>query len=209
MIRSTERRALAIIREYAERGDEIPNQEQLARELHISAKSRVSEVLANLEREGFIESDKTSTGRMKTRTIRPTKMQDMRLIPVLGRVAAGQPLLSNADDIIENVLLPRRYIHENEVYMLEVHGDSMIEDAILDGNYVIVAIDQEPREGEIAVILIEEEGGATIKHIHREGDSIRLVSSNPDKSEFRDQIYDESNRPKIQGKVIGVVRWRL
>jgi repressor LexA len=204
VIRSTEIRALAVILNYAERGEQIPNQDQLARELGISAKSRVSTVLANLEREGFINSDKTATGRIKTRTIRLNKMQHTRPVPVLGRVAAGQPLLGNGDDIIEFVPLPARYVRDTEVYLLEVHGDSMIGDGVLDGDYVIVAHDQEPREGEIAVVLIGEE--ATIKHIRYEGDSIRLVSSNP---EFADQIYHKSDRPSIQGKVIGVVRWPM
>ena len=91
--------------------------------------------------------------------------------------------------------------------MLEVRGDSMIGDGILDGDYVIVDHSQKPREDEIAVVLIDDE--ATIKHIKYEGTSIRLVSSNPDKSnpEFWDQTYNESDRPSIQGKVIGLVRW--
>lgn len=202
MVRSTEVRALAVIIDYAERGEQIPNQEQLAREIGIAAKSRVSTVLANLEREGFIDSDKTSTGKIKTRTIRLKKVQSARPVPVLGRVAAGQPLLANGDDIIEFVPLPSQHIQAMEVYMLEVHGDSMTGDGILDGNYVIVARNQEPRDGEIAVVLIGEE--ATIKHIRYGRDSIRLVSSN---SEFTDQVYDESDRPSVQGKVIGVVRW--
>lgn len=202
MIRSTEIRALAFIIGYAERGEQILNLDQLARDLGISAKSRVSAVLANLEREGFINSDKTVTGKIKTRTIRLNKVLQTRPVPVLGRVAAGQPLLANGDDIIEFVQLPARHVHAMEVYMLEVHGNSMIGDGILDGDHVIVAHDQEPREGEIAVVLIGEE--ATIKHIRYEEDSIRLVSSNP---EFADQVYNESDHPSIQGKVIGVARW--
>jgi repressor LexA len=202
VIRSTEIRALDVIIDHAERGEPIANQEQLARELGIAAKSRVSAVLAKLEKEGFIKADRTSTGKIKTRTITLNKMQHVRPVPVLGRVAAGQPLLGNGDDVIEFVQLPARYIRETEVYMLEVHGDSMIGDGVLDGDYVIVAHDHEPSEGEIAVVLIGEE--ATIKHIRYEGDSIRLESSNP---QFADQIYDESDRPSIQGKVIGVVRW--
>jgi repressor LexA len=203
MARSTELRALALIRDYVERGEQIPNQQQFARELGISAKSRVSQVLANLERERFIDSVKTSTGKMKTHTISLNKMQRMRPVPVLGRIAAGQPLLANADDIIEWIPLPSQNIPKTEVYMLEVRGDSMIGDGILDGDYVIVDHNEKkPRDDEIAVVLIGEE--ATIKHIRYEGKSIRLISSNP---EVTDQRYEESDRPIIQGKVIGVVRW--
>ena len=212
MIRSTEIRALAVILSYTERGEQIPSQEQLAQELGLLAKSRVSTVLANLEKEGFIKRKETKTGKKQTRSVSLEKMHRARPVPVLGRVAAGQPLLANGDDLIEFVPLPARYVHGTEIYMLEVRGDSMIGDGILDGDYVIVDHSQQPRENEIAVILIGEE--ATIKHIKYEGTSIRLVSSNPDSSnpdssnpEFDDQIYDESDRPSIQGKVIGLVRW--
>lgn len=207
MIRSTEIKALAVILSYTERGEQIPNQEQLAQELGLSAKSRVSAVLANLEKEGFIKRKETRTGKKQTRSVSLEKMHRARPVPVLGRVAAGQPLLANGEDLIEFVPLPARYVHGTEIYMLEVRGDSMIGDGILDGDYVIVDHSQEPREDEIAVILIDDE--ATIKHIKYEGTSIRLVSSNPDKSnpEFKDQTYDESDRPSIQGKVIGLARW--
>jgi len=207
VIRSTEIKALAVILSYTERGEQIPNQEQLAQELGLSAKSRVSAVLANLEKEGFIKRKETRTGKKQTRSVSLEKMHRARPVPVLGRVAAGQPLLANGEDLIEFVPLPARYVHGTEIYMLEVRGDSMIGDGILDGDYVIVDHSQEPRENEIAVILIDDE--ATIKHIKYEGTSIRLVSSNPDKSnpEFKDQTYDESDRPSIQGKVIGLVRW--
>lgn len=204
MIRSTEIKALAIILIYTERGEQIPSQEQLAQELGLLAKSRVSTVLANLEKEGFIKRKETKTGKKQTRSVSLEKMHRARPVPVLGRVAAGQPLLANGDDLIEFVPLPARYVHGTEIYMLEVRGDSMIGDGILDDDYVIVDYSKHPRENEIAVILIGEE--ATIKY---EGTSIRLVSSNPDRSnpEFDDQTYHESDRPSIQGKVIAVVRW--
>jgi SOS-response transcriptional repressor LexA len=85
---------------------------------------------------------------------------------------------------------------------LEVRGDSLTGDGLYDGDYVIVASDPEPAEGKIAVVLVE--GEATIKHIHYEGESLRLKSSNP---RYSDQIYDSSRSPVVQGRVIGVVRW--
>lgn len=207
MIRDAEIRALNVIIDYAEHGQQLPSQAEFARLLGFSPKSkgRVSGILANLEREGFIESDKTSTGRVKTHTIRLNKLQPVRPVPVLGRVAAGQPLLANGDDIQEFIRLPVQYLHHaGEVYMLEVRGDSMIGDGIYDGDHVIVAHKEWPKEGEIAVVLIGDE--ATIKHIKYEGDSIRLVASNP---EFEDQVYDKNDQLNIQGKVIGVIRWRM
>lgn len=209
MIRSTEIKALDVIIDYTERGEQIPSQEQFAKEIGLSAKSRVSAVLANLEKEGFIRRKETRTGKKRTRSVSLAKMHRSRPVPVLGRVAAGQPLLANGEDLIEFMPLPARYVRGTEIYMLKVRGDSMIGDGILDGDYVIVDHSQKPRENEIAVVLVEEDDEATVKHIKYEGTSIRLISSNPDGSnpEFDDQIYDESNRPSIQGKVIGLVRW--
>jgi repressor LexA len=98
--------------------------------------------------------------------------------------------------------LPADRARGGEVYALEVKGESMIGDGILDGDHVVVATDPRPTPGTIAVVLIGEE--ATVKHIYYEGASIRLVASNPD---FPDQVYFESDCPVIQGRVIGVMRW--
>jgi repressor LexA len=198
-----ELRALTVILNYAESGEQIPNQEQLARDIGISAKSRVSEMLASLERKGFITSDKTRQGKIKTRTIRLNKMERTRPVPVLGRVAAGRPILADGDDIMGFISLPSRYVRDTNVYMLKVQGESMEGDGICDGDYVIVAPDQELRRGDIAVVLVGGEE-ATVKHVYYEGEKIRLKSSNP---HFKDQVYGESDRPVIQGKVIGVIRW--
>jgi repressor LexA len=207
VIRSKERELLAVLIGYMERGQKFPAQRQLAKDIGLSAPSRVSALLKNLETEGFIRRSATRTGRKQTGSISLERMGRARLVPVLGRVAAGQPLLANSDDLTEFLPLPERYVRGSEIYMLLVSGDSMIGDGILDGDYVIVDRSQQPREDDIAVVLVGEE--TTIKHVKREGNSIRLVSSNPDSSDprFRDQIYDESDRPTIQGRVIGVVRW--
>jgi repressor LexA len=198
MARPMELKALAVILS----GKEIPNLVEFARELRLSAKSRVSGVLANLEKEGYIECERTATGRIKTRSIRLAKLQRPRPVPVLGRVAAGVPILANAEDITEFIPLPERHVRGEEVFMLEVKGDSMTGDGVLNGDYVIVVSDKAPPDGKIAVVLVGEE--ATVKRIYHEGESIRLKSS---AEGFPDQVYVESDSPAIQGRVIGVVRW--
>jgi repressor LexA len=204
MLRPAELRALTVILEYAERGELIPNLDQFAKEVGISAKSRASGLVTILEREGYIKCDRTAIGKVQTRSIRLADIQPARPVPVLGRVAAGQPLLANREDIIVFVPLPSQYVREKRVYMLQVRGESMIGDGILDGDYVIVTPDPKPQSGAIAVVLIGDE--ATIKHIEYEDESIRLKSSNP---AVPDQVYRESDRLIIQGRVIGVVRWSI
>jgi repressor LexA len=204
MLRPAELRALTLILDFTQRGEQIVNLEQFARELGISAKSRASGLVTSLEKQGYIICERTATGRIQTRTIRLADMQPTRPVPVLGRVAAGRPLLANREDVVEFVPLPAQYVRGEEVYMLRVRGDSMIGDGILDGDYVIVAPDPRPQEGQIAVVLIEDE--ATVKHIHYEDKSVCLKSSNPSTP---DQVYGEGDRLKVQGRVIGVVRWSI
>ena len=103
-------------------------------------------MLANLEKEGFIERTETRTGKKQTRSVSLKNMDRARPVPVLGRVAAGQPLLTSGEDLIEFVPLPAHHVHGTEIYLLKVRGDSMIGDGILDGNYVTVDYSRKPRE---------------------------------------------------------------
>jgi repressor LexA len=112
------------------------------------------------------------------------------------------PVLADPGAIEEFISLPADRARGGEVYMLEVKGESMIGDGILDRDHVVVVTDPRPPQGSIAVVLIGEE--ATVKHVHYERDSLRLKSANPD---FPDQVYGAADGPLIQGRVIGVVRW--
>jgi repressor LexA len=197
----TELSVLRAILDHTERGEQIINLNQLAKYVD-RTKSVVSPALDSLEDMGFITSVKTDGGKRKTRTIRVANAPHVRLVPILGRVAAGQPILADLENVTELVPLPSQHIRGINVYMLKVRGESMIGDGILDGDYVIVDRDQEVKDDEIGVVLIGEE--AAIKHVWRGANSIRLVSSNP---AFDDQNYDESDFAEIQGKVLGVVRW--
>jgi hypothetical protein len=113
----------------------------------------------------------------------------------------GEPVSSYAE-LASATGLPADRARGGEVYMLEVKGESMTGDGILDRDHVVVVTDPRPPQGTIAVVLIGEE--ATVKHVYYEKDALRLKSSNPN---FPDQVYRESDFPVIQGRVIGVVRW--
>jgi repressor LexA len=202
MSSSMELRALEVITACAERGEPLSTYAELAAAIGLSSRSRVSELITRLEKEGLIEVRRTTTGRVRTATIRPAGLRPSRTVPVLGRVAAGVPILAQTEDLVDLVALPANRARGAEVYMLEVKGESMTGDGILDGDHVVVVVDPRPAPGSIAVVLIGEE--ATVKHIYYEGSTLRLKSSNPD---FPDLVYDESDSPVVQGRVIGVVRW--
>jgi repressor LexA len=199
---STELRALEVITACAERGEPLSTYAELAAAIGLSSRSRVSELIARLEKEGLIEVRRSTTGRVRTGTIRPAGLRPSRTVPVLGRVAAGVPILAQTDDLVDLVSLPADRARGAEVYMLEVKGESMIGDGILEGDHVVVAVDSRPAQGSIAVVLIGEE--ATVKHVYYERDALRLKSSNP---AFPDLVYGQEDNPVVQGRVIGVVRW--
>lgn len=185
-------------------GRQVPTTRELARAVH-AAESRVQAALDSLEDERYIERDKDSSGKSISRAIRLTKMSRARFIPLMGRIAAGNPIPAYGDDVEEYLPLPVTQVRGDGAYALRVKGDSMTGDSLLDGDYVIVTPDPEPGDGEIVVVVIKEE--ATVKRLWREEGRIRLESSNPDRIEFPPIVINYSDNPRIQGRVIGVIRW--
>lgn len=121
-------------------------------------------------------------------------------IPVMGRIAAGVPI-----DAIQHatraVAVPPEMLTGGEHYALEVHGDSMIEAGILDGDTVIIRSGPSATPGEIVVALVDDQE-ATLKRFRRKGASIALEAANP---AYETKIYG-SERVKVQGKLVGLLR---
>ncbi len=124
---------------------------------------------------------------------------DTMEIPLAGRIAAGTPIeaLQGSDSFP----VPAALLGPGEHYALEVSGDSMVEEGILDGDYVLIRKSETAREGEIVVALIDDEE-ATLKTFRREGSMIRLDPAN---RSYEPQRY-EPRRVKIQGKLAGLIR---
>ncbi len=118
-------------------------------------------------------------------------------IPLVGRIAAGAPIEAIEDT--QTLDLEELFAAAGETFVLQVAGDSMIEDQIRDGDYVICQQRNTARDGETVVALLEN-GDATLKRIYREKDRIRLQPANAD----YEPIY--TTNVSIQGVVIGVVR---
>jgi repressor LexA len=121
-------------------------------------------------------------------------------VPLVGHVAAGQPIL--AEENYERALhLDRGLVPDGVIFALRVRGESMIEEGIHDGDFVIVKQQQTARNGDIVVALVD--GDATVKHFFREGPRIRLQPANSDMEPI---FVDASNTTLIQGLVVGVYR---
>ena len=119
-------------------------------------------------------------------------------VPILGRVAAGEPIL--AEQNIENYFpIPMEYMPNKQTFMLKVKGESMINAGILDGDYVLVEERKTARNGEMVVALVED--GATVKTFYKEEGIIRLQPQN----DTMDPIIVRD--VQILGKVIGVFRF--
>ena len=120
-----------------------------------------------------------------------------RDVPLVGRIAAGQPILAeqHVDDVMR---LPERLTGSGELFMLEVHGDSMVDAAICDGDFVVVRRQQEAENGDIVAALLED--GATVKTFRREEDHVWLIPHNPAYSPI------DGTHAVIMGKVVTVLR---
>ncbi len=123
----------------------------------------------------------------------------MRAVPRLGRIAAGAPLDAVFED--EPVWIPEHLAPRGEAFVLEVQGDSMSGDGILDGDLVVVEPGVLVRPGEIAVVLVAGEG-ATLKRFRHEGQQLRLIASNP---AFADRLVS-ADTVAIQGRITGLMR---
>jgi repressor LexA len=124
-------------------------------------------------------------------------------IPVVGRIAAGMPIeaIEDPSDVIE---LPVGSVAD-DCYALRVRGTSMIEDHIDDGDLVVIRPQPNVDNGEIAVAIVNdatENGGATLKRLYREGDTVRLQPRNPDMQ----PILVPADQVEVRGKVVKLLR---
>jgi repressor LexA len=122
---------------------------------------------------------------------------------LLSDIAAGELTLTDAENVWDYLALPAKLVRGDEVYLLEVKGDSMTGEAgVLEGDYVIVDHGSRWNNGDMVVVFVEGEG-ATLKRIWHDGTSIYLQPSNPAHEPI---TLGPSENPHIQGKVMGVIR---
>jgi repressor LexA len=187
-----------ISRSIAKRGYP-PTLREIGSHFGIRSTNGVNDHLRALEKKGYLQRED-----LKSRALRPiVAAGQMVEVPILGRVAAGQPLLAvrNYDDTVR---VDRFFIGQNrEVFALRVKGDSMIEDGILDGDFVFVRKQLQANAGETVVAMIGDE--ATVKRYYPEGDNIRFQPANA----RMEPIYVRKRDWKsvnLIGVVIGVYR---
>ena len=169
--------------------------------VHLKSTSSVHSHLETLEKNGYIRRDPTKPRAIEIldESFNFTR-REMVNVPMVGRVAAGEPLL--AEQNVENYFpIPMEFMPNNQTFMLRVKGDSMINIGIFDGDLVLVEQRQTARNGEVIVALVED--GATVKRFFKEEGVFRLQPEN----DALDPIIVKE--VQILGKVIGVFRFLL
>ncbi len=185
------------IRRYASRYGYPPTVREIGKAVGLHSSSTVHAHLANLEKVGLLRRDPTKPRAIELLVDRAKRAMRGPGLPVVGHVAAGEPILAE-ENIEEYVQLPSAIGGEHGDYILQVKGDSMRDAGILDGDYVVVSEAADADNGEIVVALIEDE--ATVKRFYREKDRVRLQPANKAYKPIR------TRDAKVLGRVIGVYR---
>jgi repressor LexA len=188
-----------------------PTFREIAQAVGLASVSSVSHHLSGLQDKGYLSRNE---GRPRTAVVRPSghtvrreadevaigsSLRGAACVPVLGRIAAGDPIPAQESIEDEDIFpLPRQLVGEGELFLLKVSGDSMIDAAIADGDWVVVREQPVAENGEIVAAMIE--GDATVKTFQRSGDHVWLMPANP--------VYSPipGDRATVIGKAVAVLR---
>lgn len=192
-----------------------PSFEEMKDALDLKSKSGVHRLISALEERQFIrrlpnraraleiirmpEQTGGRTSPLTVPKLMPVAANDVLDLPLHGRIAAGQPI--EAIEGQESLSVPAAFLGSGEHYALEVAGDSMVEEGILDGDYALIRKVDMAREGEIVVALIDQ-NEATLKTFRREGSMVRLDPANRN---YEPQRY-APEQVAIQGTLAGLLR---
>jgi repressor LexA len=177
-----------------------PTIAEIGRHFKMSSSASVHSILSALEREGLIKRIPNVSRGIELMKQESVSDGDGFDIPLLGMVAAGQPIEAILSH--ETVPVPRDMIGRGRLFALRVRGDSMIEENIQDGDIIIVASQQTAENGQVVVALIDG-NYATVKKFYRDADFIRLEPANP---QFKPIFIKTTERLQIQGVVRGLIR---
>jgi repressor LexA len=204
-----QRRVLEVIREWVERLGYPPSVREIGEAVGLTSTSSVAHQLRALERKGYLRRDPNRPRAVGVRPpdISPDTAEETLngeparprpiFVPVVGRIAAGGPVL--AEQVIEDVFpLPKEIVGEGSLFLLRVTGDSMIEAAITDGDWVVVRQQPNAENGDIVAAMID--GDATVKTFKRRDGHVWLLPHNP---AYEPIPGDEAT---VLGRVVAVLR---
>lgn len=194
------RKIYEFIRERIEKEGIPPTIREIGRKFGISSTNGVRYFLNKLEEEGLIEREK-----MKARGIRVRKRfhyERIRVIPILGRIPAGEPIVSD-ENVEGDIAIDERLAKGKQIFALRVKGNSMINAGINEGDIAVVKKDPYPNDGEIVVAMVD--GEVTLKRFIRKNGKPFLKPENPDFQSI-DLSSFPNDQVRIIGKVIAIIR---
>ena len=195
-----------------------PSFDEMKEALNLKSKSGIHRLITALEERGFIkrlahraraldvirlpDSMSTSLAAPSRASTQPPAVNDGRsvFVPVMGRIAAGTPIEALQEEV-NQISVPMEMMRSGEHYALEVHGDSMIDAGIFDGDTAIIQSGNTAENGEIIVALVEGHE-ATLKRLRRKGEMIALEAAN---ASYETRIF-RSDQIRVQGRLVGLIR---
>jgi repressor LexA len=191
-----QKQVLEFITDYVARNEYPPTFRDIARHLGISGNAAVLGHLEQLERKGYIRRE---PGSSRGIIVNRPKQREVVAVPIVGTVRAGMPETAYED--IEGYYPLERMQLKGGAFFLRVRGDSMVNDAIVEGDLALIRPQETAKNGDIVVAMID--GEATLKRFYRERDRIRLQPRNPNMDPI---IIPAGEQVVIVGKVIRIVR---
>jgi repressor LexA len=215
-----QRKVLQVIRDSVQKRGYPPSMREIGEAVGLTSTSSVSYQLSTLQRKGYLHRDVGRPRTVEVRlpghpAVRPEQSpaaaaeaevltdgmdiasQEATYVPLVGRIAAGTPIM--ADQQVEDIFpLPRQLVGEGSLFMLKVAGDSMINAAIADGDWVVIRQQEDAENGEIVAAMID--GEATVKTLKQSDGHVWLMPHNP---AFTPILGDEAT---VLGKVVAVLR---
>ena len=192
-----QREILDYLDEFIQQHGYAPSLEEIGRRFSLSSLATVHKHLTNLQDKGFI---RRAWNRSRSVELIPVHVGSRSLeLPLMGYVAAGAPIEAITSN--ETIAVPEHFIGKRDTYVLRVKGDSMIDEQIRDGDYVIVEDRKTAQNGEMVIALLNGTE-VTLKSLYRNGTSIQLQPANP----AMQPIIVKEDALQIQGVVVGVMR---
>ena len=191
-------RILAYIEQEIKTSGYAPSVREIGEAVGLKSTSTVHGHLMRLEKKGLLHRDAMKPRAMGlSPAVSPSENVSLRKIPVIGRVAAGTPILAE-ENVEENLFLPEELVGRGDVFILRVRGESMIQAGIMNDDYIVVHKQPDAHNGEIVVAMIDDE--ATVKRFYKENGHIRLQ---PENDAMEPIIVPNVT---ILGKVISLIR---
>lgn len=187
---------LEFISQYLEDHSYPPTVREVAANFGFRSPRAAHDHMKALQRKGYIRTTPN-----RPRTLEVLKPLRAKGIPLLGRIAAGEPILA-IEEAEQRVDLDPAFFGSGSFFALKVNGDSMIEDHIAEGDLVILRSQQEAEQGQVVAVLMGED--VTLKHFHRSGDVIELRPANQTMEPIR--VGPEDGPLNILGTMVGLVR---